>query len=81
MELDALTGVFLRLVHPHNDGYHAVHHLHAQVPFHQLPQAHKALMGENEAFRTKNVVSTGFAQTFRQMASKKITVKNVVKNA
>lgn len=68
-------------MHPHNDGYHAVHHLHAQVPFHQLPRAHEALMSENDAFRTKTVVSTGFAETFRQMTSKKITVKNTVKDA
>ena len=66
-------------MHPHNDGYHAVHHLHAQVPFYQLPQAHEALMNENEAFRTKTVVSTSFAQTFQQMASKGIVTKRTVK--
>ncbi|CAJ2510302.1 Uu.00g050050.m01.CDS01 [Anthostomella pinea] len=65
----------LWFMHPHNDGYHAVHHLHAQVPFHQLPEAHTALMGENEAFRTKTVVSRGFVETFWQMATKKTVVK------
>ncbi|KAH9985939.1 fatty acid desaturase-domain-containing protein [Xylariaceae sp. FL0662B] len=62
-------------MHPHNDGYHAVHHLHAQVPFHQLPKAHEALISENKAFRTRTVVSTGFAETLQQIAKKRITVK------
>ncbi|KAH6645403.1 fatty acid desaturase-domain-containing protein [Truncatella angustata] len=62
-------------IHPHNDGFHAVHHLHAQVPFHQLPQAHEALMSQNEAFRTKNVLSTGVVETLRQVVSTKIVTK------
>ncbi|KAH7324181.1 fatty acid desaturase-domain-containing protein [Stachybotrys elegans] len=66
-------------MHPHNDGYHAVHHLHAQVPFHQLPKAHEALMAENEAFRAKTIISTGFAETFQQIASKRISVKSISK--
>ncbi|ROV95044.1 hypothetical protein VPNG_09486 [Cytospora leucostoma] len=65
-------------MHPHNDGYHAVHHLYSQVPFHELPAAHAALMEGNEAFRTGNVVSYGFLETFRQMAARKMVWKNVV---
>ncbi|KAI0192414.1 fatty acid desaturase-domain-containing protein [Astrocystis sublimbata] len=63
--------------HPHNDGYHAVHHLHSQVPFHQLPQAHEVLMNESEAFRSDSVVSTGLLEMFRQMASKRTVFKKV----
>ncbi|KAI5919328.1 hypothetical protein F4810DRAFT_505775 [Camillea tinctor] len=38
--------------------HHAVHHLHSQVPFHQLPEAHDALISQNEAFQSK--IPTGF---------------------
>ncbi|KAJ5310390.1 uncharacterized protein N7443_002851 [Penicillium atrosanguineum] len=51
-------------MHPHNDGYHAVHHIHSQVPFHQLPEAHAALMRENEGFRKEAVISRGIGETF-----------------
>ena len=63
-------------VHPHNDGFHAVHHLHAQVPFHQLPTAHAALMEESAAFRTRTVCSDGFIDTFLQMARNPILMKH-----
>ena len=62
-------------MHPHNDGYHAVHHLHSQVPFHLLPRAHDHLMQASKQFSEKTVISRGVFETFRQMASKKMIVK------
>lgn len=32
------------LLHPHNDGYHTVHHLWPGVPHHQLARLHRALL-------------------------------------
>jgi len=37
-------GVLGALIHPHNNGYHLVHHLDPLVPFHALPRAHALLM-------------------------------------
>jgi fatty acid desaturase len=37
-------GIFTILFHPHNNGYHLVHHLNPGMPFHALPQAHKLLL-------------------------------------
>lgn len=65
-------------MHPHNDGYHAVHHLYSQVPFHALPAAHAALVAGSEAFRAGSVVSYGLLETFRQVAARKLVWKNVV---
>lgn len=62
-------------MHPHNDGYHAVHHLHSRIPFHLLPRAHDHLMQESKEFKEKTVISNGMFQTFRQMASQKMIVK------
>lgn len=60
--------------HPHNDGYHAVHHLYAQVPFHRLPEVHELLMKENKDYRDTAVISDGFMTTFKQMATAPTTV-------
>lgn len=65
-------------MHPHNDGYHAVHHIHSQVPFYHLPKAHAALMQENEGFRKEVVESWGIGETFWQMVSRKTLVKRTV---
>jgi fatty acid desaturase len=32
------------LVHPHNDGYHTVHHMWPGIPHHQLARVHRTLM-------------------------------------
>ncbi|KAJ3154579.1 hypothetical protein HDU89_007817 [Geranomyces variabilis] len=67
----------LWFMHPHNDGYHAVHHLDARVPFHALPIAHEQLMQENAEFKAKAVVSRGFVQTFKQMRVMKMVIKDM----
>lgn len=61
--------------HPHNDGYHAVHHLHAQVPFHKLPVVHELLMAQNSEYKNTTVESQGMWETFCQMATSKTIVK------
>ncbi|KAK8118035.1 uncharacterized protein PG998_006316 [Apiospora kogelbergensis] len=63
------------LMNPHNDGYHAVHHLHAQVPFHQLPSAHTALLNQNEAFAKRSAQSDGFFESMLQMARNRTIMK------
>jgi fatty acid desaturase len=51
------TGFLQRvLIHPHNDGYHTVHHMWPGVPHHQLRRLHAQLMiadKENYAKRIK----------------------------
>lgn len=63
------------IVNPHNDGFHAVHHLHAQVPFHQLPSAHAALLNENKMFAERSALSSGVFESFRQMACDRTVMK------
>jgi len=45
----------------HNEGYHWIHHRYPSIPFHQLPQAHAALIPANTD------VSVGFLHTYQQM--------------
>jgi len=63
------------LLHPHNDGFHALHHLHSQVPFYLLPDAHERLMEEVGEYKSKTVNSTGVLETFRQMTINPTTFK------
>ncbi|KAI4116197.1 MAG: hypothetical protein LQ345_003345 [Seirophora villosa] len=63
-------------LNPHNDGYHAVHHLCSQVPFHLLPKAHASLMEASEEFGRKSTISHGVLETFRQMKTAKTLVKD-----
>lgn len=56
-------GLFHRLfLNPHNDGYHTVHHRYAGIPWHQLPEAHRALIGDAEERKVY-----GFLETYREI--------------
>ncbi|MDI1492085.1 MAG: hypothetical protein OHK93_003297 [Ramalina farinacea] len=63
-------------MNPHNDGYHAVHHLQSQIPFHRLPQAHQQLMEGSIEFAKSTVISHGMLETFRQLASSRTVLKH-----
>nr|WP_315463296.1 fatty acid desaturase family protein [uncultured Rhodoferax sp.] len=45
-------GLLRHLIHPRNNGYHLTHHLLPTVPYHHLPNAHKAL-SETNVFQQK----------------------------
>lgn len=62
-------------LNPHNDGYHAVHHLCSQVPFYLLPRVHTKLMEASGTFARKTVISHGVMETFHQMATARTLVK------
>jgi len=64
-------------MNPHNDGYHAAHHLCSQIPFHLLPEAHHHLMKASDEFAAKSAISHGMFETFRQIATKKTIFKKV----
>lgn len=39
-----LGAIHSMFIHPHNDGYHLVHHLYPSVPFYHLPVVHDLLL-------------------------------------
>ncbi|RRS01226.1 fatty acid desaturase [Glycomyces terrestris] len=41
------------LIHPHNDGYHTVHHLWPGVPHHRLAWLHRRLMAADPEYATR----------------------------
>lgn len=63
-------------LNPHNDGYHAVHHLCSQIPFYLLPQVHTILERGSEDFASRSLTSYGVMKTFRQLAAGKTIVKD-----
>lgn len=46
------------IFHPHNDGFHAVHHLYPSVPHHALPRVHARLIEEDTDFRDTALIRT-----------------------
>lgn len=50
----------------HNNGYHAVHHARAWVPFYRLPEAHAAYLAGDGADAARDL-SSGFLDTYRQL--------------
>ncbi|MGD2117008.1 MAG: fatty acid desaturase [Chromatiales bacterium] len=39
-----VSGGLAQLFHPHNNGYHLLHHLAPGIPYHAFPQAHELLL-------------------------------------
>lgn len=64
-------------LNPHNDGYHAVHHLCSRVPFYLLPEAHQHLMNASNEFAKESTISHGMLETFKQIATKRTILKKV----
>lgn len=46
------------LFHPHNDGFHAVHHLYPSVPHHALPEVHSLIVREDPRFAEDALIRT-----------------------
>lgn len=57
------------LLHPHNDGYHQVHHAAPFIPFYKLRSAHKFISQYPEVV-IELVESHGFVDTIRQITGK-----------
>jgi fatty acid desaturase len=61
-------------LHPHNDGFHEIHHLLPTIPWYNLPRAWKELM-KDSYFREHVVASNGFRMTHSQMKNGRMTLK------
>jgi len=46
-------GAFHRFLHPHGDGYHSLHHIRPNTPFHALRRAHETLMSSDPTYRAR----------------------------
>lgn len=51
----ACQGLWRRLIHPRNNGYHLTHHLLPSVPYYRLPQAHQLLKSQ-PLFRQRSTI-------------------------
>ncbi len=63
-------GIFLHryFIYPHDDGFHAIHHMHAGIPSHQLKKAYEALL---KIDGIKEVIVS--ANSFNEMANQVVT--------
>jgi fatty acid desaturase len=50
------------IFHPHNDGYHAVHHLYPFIPHHALRTAHEHLMRKDSTYSAITLIRHSLAQ-------------------
>ena len=57
------SGLCGALLHPHNNGYHLVHHLNPGMPFYALPQAHALLLAWPEYAAATHCHSYFFGET------------------
>jgi len=46
------TSIAMQIFHPHNDGYHLLHHLFPAIPMARLKSAHMFLMCSSEPYRS-----------------------------
>lgn len=53
------TSLLNQIFHPHDNGYHLVHHLAPAIPCHRLPAAHRAFM-DMPAYATQAVYCDGY---------------------
>lgn len=65
-------------LHPHNDGFHAAHHLVPQVPFHSLARVHNMLMEQNHVYRETVPISEGIFDTLEQVCRAPTRLRNEV---
>ncbi|KAJ7884676.1 hypothetical protein B0H13DRAFT_2343591 [Mycena leptocephala] len=64
--------------YPLNDGLHAAHHLNSQVPCYRLRTVQAELMTESTAFRENNVLANSMWETYSQIYTRPIIIKDRV---
>jgi fatty acid desaturase len=70
LTLNADNDLLTELWAPVGQGYHALHHLFPQLPYHHMPEAHRRLklLPANIAYRATE--SPGLLQTIRALAER-----------